>query len=331
MCYVPRSPSYAPKTLIKRYGREHGHYWKVGDMIGLESIAIPVDETFYQIRQAAFFIFLLGLTGMTVLFLVLNYFYYVVAARPLKRVSSYFQNIVTGQKGLEMRFDVKGDDEISGLAKSFNQLVSHLEKSQDNLKASELQYRRIFEGSKDTILLTDCKGRIADINNAGTELIGCGGKEEMIPGKSLHDLFAEGSSLQEFADLMEKDGFVKDYEAIFRKKDGCEINVLITATFRRDIDRDVCGYECIIKDITERKRMEQQIRQADKLASIGQLAAGVAHEINNPLSIVLGYSKLLIKNTVGGQAKEDLEAIHSNARLCKKIVEAAQLFMPKEG
>ncbi|HTZ18624.1 MAG TPA: DUF3365 domain-containing protein [Dissulfurispiraceae bacterium] len=319
MCHG--DPSYAPKSLLERYGTEHGHYWKTGNVVGLESIAIPVDDTFYQIRQAAFFIFLLGLSGMAVLFLVLNYFYYVVSVRPLKKASSFFQHIVTGQKALDMKFDPKGHDEISDLADSFNQLVSHLKKSQDDLKSSELQYRRIFEGSKDTILITDCQGLIVDINNAGIELIGCRGKEEIIRKISLGDFFAEKDTPQEFTDFMERDGFVKDYEAVCRRRNGGEIHVLITATFRKDIDNDICGYECIIKDITERKRMEQQIRQADKLASIGQLAAGVAHEINNPLSIVLGYSKMLLRNVAEGQAREELEAVQNNAQLCKKIVE----------
>jgi len=72
----------------------------------------------------------------------------------------------------------------------------------------------------------------------------------------------------------------------------------------------------------EKKEMEERVRQADKLASIGQLAAGVAHEINNPLSLILGYTKLLRKEcTDNEQSKTDLDIIYNNARLCKKIVE----------
>ncbi len=201
MCHG--DPSYSPGSLIQRYGREHGHYWKVGDVIGLESIAIPVDDTFYQIRRVAFSVFLLGLTGTVALFLILNYFYYAVAVRPLKRVSSFFKSIVSGQKGLDVRFDVKGQDEISEVAESFNQMVSHLKKSQDDLRTSEAK-----------------------------------------------------------------------------------------------------------------------LRQAEKLASIGQLAAGVAHEINNPLSIILGYAGMLTEDCPANEhIKEDLSMIHNNAQLCKKIVE----------
>ncbi len=196
-------PKLAPKSLIRRYGRVNGHYQKVGDIIGLESVSIPVDETFYQIRRVAFSIFLFGLLGMAIVFMVLNYFYYVVAVRPLKKTSSFFKAVASGQKGLDDKFEIKGHDEIAELAESFNQMVQHIKQSQD-----------------------------------------------------------------------------------------------------------------------ERKAIEEKLRQTDKLASIGQLAAGVAHEINNPLSIVLGYTKLLMKdNDTDNRIKEDLSVIHNNAGICKKIVE----------
>jgi len=315
-------PSYAPKSLIKIYGKDHGFYRKIGNVAGVESVAIPVEEAFHQITQSAFLIFVLGLSGMAATFLILNYFHYVVLIKPLRKINTFFKSVISGEKGLDVTFEVRGDDEISEAVRSFNQMISHLKSSQDELISSEMKYRRIFEGSKDAIVLIDCAGPIRDVNHSGVELWGYESKEEFIKNVSLNHLFSKEEALKDFLSRIEKDEFVKDYETILRKKDGGEINALITATLRKDADNHICGYECIVKDITERRRMEERIREADKLASVGQLAAGVAHEINNPLTIILGFTRLLTKkSSFDGETKGDLKIIHSNAELCKKIVE----------
>jgi len=78
----------------------------------------------------------------------------------------------------------------------------------------------------------------------------------------------------------------------------------------------------LVKDIEQRRLMEKQMAQAEKLASIGQLSAGVAHEINNPLGIILGYTQLLIKNKSSEEEKyDDLKTIEKNVKNCKAIVE----------
>jgi len=315
------APDRAPKRLLNRYGAAGGHNWQVGQIIGLESIAIPVAQTFYQIRQAVLMIFILGLVALIVVLLLINYFHYVVAVRPLRRASSFFKSVVRGEKGLDVRFDVSGSDEIADLGESFNQMIGHLKKSQEEVRASEGKYRQIFEGSKDGIIVTDCEGLVVDVNTAGIELFGCKDRQEFMQNVTIHDFFVQRKVRDTFLARMEKHGFVKDFEALFRKRDGSEFEILMTATLQRNAAQGGCYYECIIRDIGAWKRMEMQIRHAEKLASIGQLAAGVAHEINNPLSIVLGYTGLLLKEEQGTRVSGDLEVIRKNADLCKKIVE----------
>jgi two-component system, NtrC family, sensor kinase len=92
----------------------------------------------------------------------------------------------------------------------------------------------------------------------------------------------------------------------------------------------VLGCEGIIKDITQRRNMEQQLLQADKLASLGQLSAGVAHEINNPLGLILGYTQLMLREEPAASQKyEDLKTIEKHTRNCKTIVEALLNFARK--
>ena len=120
---------------------------------------------------------------------------------------------------------------------------------------------------------------------------------------------------------------MKDTECRMRRGDGSVLEVLFSSTAHLDEAGRVIGYEGIVKDITLRKNMEQQLLQADKLASIGQLAAGVAHEINNPLGLILGYAQLLIRNSSkSGQEVEDLKTIEKQARNCKVIVQALLNF-----
>ena len=314
-------PSKSPKSLIDHYGTVNGHNWPEGKVVGLVSMAIPMDATFSRLQQVALSIFLVGLIGVALLTVFLYYFYYVFAQRPLQKASAFFQSIVQGEKGLDDRFEVRGQDEISELAESFNQMVEHLRQSQENLATSELKYRRIFEGSKDAIVIADSAGLIHDINNSGLELLAPGADITEMKRLCLPDLFVSEISRDEFFRMLEEVGFVKDYETVFRKTSGFEVHVLVSAICKQAEGSECEGYECGIKDITERKKMEMHLRQADKLASVGQLAAGVAHEINNPLSIVLGYTKFLKKELNDPALQDDLDIIYNNAETCKKIIE----------
>lgn len=314
-------PTDSPKSLVNRYGRVHGHHWRIGDVVGLESIAIPIDKTFFRIRQVAFSMFLIGLAGTAGLALFLYYFHYLVTQRPLIRVSSFFKSIVNGEKGLDVRLEVQGKDEISELANSFNGMIDHLRLSQEALVASESKYRRIFEGSKDAMVVADGDRWIHDINNAGLELLGLDDRMAVVDGLRLADIFATPESADLFFDQLDRIGFVKDFETVICNPSGENASALITATVSDTGCDEERRYECTIRDITERKKMERQIRQADRLASIGQLAAGVAHEINNPLSVVIGYTKMLREDIKVASMIEDLDTIYTNADLCKKIVE----------
>jgi PAS domain S-box-containing protein len=314
-------PSDSPQSLLNRYGTNQGHYWRTGDVVGLVSIAIPIDKTFFTIRQIAFSIFLIGLAGTAGLTLLLYYFYYLFTQRPLMKISSFFKEIVSGEKGLDVQLEVKGHDEITELADSFNGMIGHLRQSQKALVASESKYRRIFEGSKDAILVADSGSRILDINNAGLELLGFDDRTTVVDHVSIQDLFASRELSDRFFRLLKATGFVKDFETVLCNRSGIKANVLITATASHPGHAEENLYEYTIKDITERKRMELQLRRADRLASIGQLAAGVSHEINNPLSIVIGYTKMLRQDAVEPSLVEDLDIIATNAGICKKIVE----------
>ncbi len=323
-------PEDAPPEIIKTYGTRGGFNRKLGEIIGVESITIPLGDTFSQIQGLVFSIFIMGIFGMMFLFLALNYYINILAVSPIKSMSRYFRSVVEGKEPLKAPLIVRTKDEIGELAHSFKQMMEYLRDYQEQLKNSERKYRRIFEGSKDTIIVAGCDGIIQDINPSGLEMLKCNNKGKLLNSVALNDLFTTHDEYVRFIKKMESQGYVKEYETKLRALDGSEIDALITANYRTDEEGNVCGYEAIIKDITSWKRFQEQLKEADRLASIGEMAAGLAHEINNPLSIIMGYTGILLKDLDRDDPKrDDLEIIYKNTEACKKIVEDLLKFSRK--
>ena len=228
-------------------------------------------------------------------------------------------------------------DEIQALAESFDAMtrslkhtIFQLEASRKTIEVSEKKYRRIFESSMDMVFVTDSQGRFHDINQTGKTILGLQPMSGVADGFSLSDVF---SSSFEYANIQQdliRQGFVKDREFTLKTLAGNELQALLSSSCQLDPGGEVLGCEGIIKDITQRRNMEQQLLQADKLASLGQLSAGVAHEINNPLGLILGYTQLMLREEPDSSQKhEDLKTIEKHTRNCKTIVEALLNFARK--
>ena len=107
------------------------------------------------------------------------------------------------------------------------------------------------------------------------------------------------------------------------------IHLEITASPIFDEKGEVVGTVHITEDITGRKKMEEQLIVTDRLASIGELSSGIAHELNNPLTGVIGFSQLLLEKDVPDDVREDLEIIHSEAQRTAKVVKNLLTFARK--
>ena len=182
----------------------------------------------------------------------------------------------------------------------------------------------LLQNSVDAIVFIDNDNKV-QVWNKGAESIFGYTTEEML-GQTFHRLIpSEKDAEKELNKIMEKvlqKGFIKNYSAKRITKDGQRITVDISRTLIRSNDGEIIGSTAIIKDITEKMELEQRIYNTEKLASIGTLAAGVAHEINNPLAVILGFTDLLLeKYEPGSPEYEDLKIIEINANNAKKIVE----------
>jgi two-component system cell cycle sensor histidine kinase/response regulator CckA len=160
-----------------------------------------------------------------------------------------------------------------------------------DLRASEVRYRRLFEAARDGILILDAvTGEILDVNPFMIELLGYSHQEFL--GKHLWEigLFRDrADSEKSFGTLQEK-GYIHYENLPLQTKGGKQADVEFVSNVYFSGEKNVI--QCNIRDITERRQLELQFRQAQKMEGIGQLAGGVAHDFNNLLTIISGYGEM---------------------------------------
>jgi PAS domain S-box-containing protein len=230
-----------------------------------------------------------------------------------ERIWKTYQQILKDKQALQ-----EAHGQLLFLNRNLESLVA--ERAQE-LAVSERKYRRIFEVSRDMILVADGDGKIVDINPAGTEMLGSAQAVDFADRAYFNDFFREPEEWKSIERALQSKGYVSDTEVLLRRNNEASFSALLSGTAESRDDGKVDSIHFLVKDISQRKAMQNQLLQADKLASIGQLAAGIAHEINNPLSMILGYTQLLLRTEdQGTQRQADLRIIEKHARTCKTIV-----------
>ena len=175
-------------------------------------------------------------------------------------------------------------------------------------------------------LVISVDNQIVKVNPAFTKLFGY--KESEVIRKKT-DIFAKNEEEYKIISdkLFDKKG-LKNCEAKCKIKSGEMIDVELSGSVLRDKYNEVAGVVMIIKDIRERKKYEKEntelqrhLMQSEKMVAVGQLAGGVAHEINNPMGVILGFAQSLVKNIKEGDSLYmPLKSIEREAIRCKKLV-----------
>ncbi len=165
----------------------------------------------------------------------------------------------------------------------------------ENKRESEQKLRRLFERSEDVVFITTPEGRFVDVNPAGARLFGYDSVEEMKAVDIERDIYVNPEDRHTFKKKLEMEGHLKDYELILKSKDGKTVIVLETTTAVRNKDGDIVAYEGIMRDVTEKRLLENQLIQSQKMESIGLLAGGIAHDFNNILTAINGYADMILR------------------------------------
>jgi PAS domain S-box-containing protein len=207
--------------------------------------------------------------------------------------------------------------------------ISSKKRQEEKLKASEEQYRELFEHVGCGVFISSKEGKFLDANNALLEMLGYSNREEFLKIDIARDLYLRPEDRQRFVEIIEREGRVIDLEVEFKKRDGTPMPVLLTGHARYDQKGVVTGYEGINVDQTQRKQMEREIRESgDFLNNIihssanAIMAADMEGTIilwNRTAEEILGYKT---KDVVGklnitkvypeGMAKKVMEKLRTN-------------------
>jgi len=161
------------------------------------------------------------------------------------------------------------------------------------LRDSEAKYRLIVETAHEGIWMIDAEARTTFVNQRMAEMLGYASAEEMMGG-GLTDFMDDAASVDAATNLgRRRKGLREVHDFRFRCKNGADLWTTLSTSPVYDTQGGYAGALAMVMDMTERKRLEEQLRQVQKMEAIGQLSGGVAHDFNNLLTVIKGQISLL--------------------------------------
>ena len=213
--------------------------------------------------------------------------------KPIRQLVDGTKRLAEGE--LNHRVNLHSKDEIGQLAASFNSMAEKLKKSRQELLAAKAYTDNIIRSMSNCLLVVNKDQTIRAANQATYDLLGY--SQEELLGKPFSIIFAEDDYSGIGLDDLINKGFTRNIETTYLSKYGQKIRMLLTASVIFNEKGLFEGIVCVSQDIT----MQTETLRAGHLASIGELAAGVAHEINNPINSIINFAQIMIDEVKRGE------------------------------
>jgi PAS domain S-box-containing protein len=316
---------------------EFNYQAMIGDMVptpGIDWFVLVAqpDQAAYSPLKTMLRLVLLGLGIALSIGVAFSILFSRRMARRFESLSAHARLVAMGESTSD--WPKSGIVEFNALSENLARMavaIRHREQqrkeAEEKTRHSEDKYRALFEESLDTIFISTIEGRYLDINPVGVALLGYGSKEEVLSLDISQDVYVDAEDRNKLIHRLIQAGYVKDYPVRLKKKNGDIIDVALTANLILNRASRATAIRGIIRDVTERKGLEEQLRQAQKMEAIGALAGGIAHDFNNLLTPILGYAEILQDEfPPDSPTRQGLDQIVSASTKAKELVKQILTF-----
>lgn len=197
----------------------------------------------------------------------------------------------------------------------------------ESLRQSEASFRSFVENSPIGIYRATGAGRLLAVNASLVQLLGYDSPRELLQVDMPRAILVSAADRERLLYQLESKGDIRSYETEWRRKDGATVSVRISARAYRDDRGSLWFSEGFVENVTPLRAAEQALRQSEKLAALGQLVSGVAHELNNPLAAILHFAEDLLDDERSPEDLEALSVIRDQARRSRSIVRDLSSFV----
>ena len=231
---------------------------------------------------------------------------------PLKTGDITFGVLVVQSYTEQRRYGEREKEILIFVSQHVASAIDH-KRNQQALRESEVSYRTLVQSAVYGIFRWSLEDQFTDVNPALVSILGYDSAGEVLSLRMTQDVYVDPKQHQEIVSSLLAAGQMRGMEVQWRRKDSRSITVRLSGRSMQD-DGRIIGFEMIVEDITERRLLEEQLRQAQKMEAVGQLAGGIAHDFNNLLTVIKGNSQLLL---------EKLHAVDSRRSGVEQIQKAA--------
>lgn len=214
---------------------------------------------------------------------------------PLRVNNHTFGALVVQTYSKNIRYGERDKEILTFVARQLASAVE-IKRNEQALRRSEARYRSLVQSSVYGIYRSSLEGRFLDVNPALITMLAYGSAEEVLLLDPEKDIFAHSEEHNRLIEEFRRTGRLDGIEMKWKRKDGTLITVRISGRAVSSADEPADVLEAIAEDVTDRRVLEDQFRQAQKMEAVGRLAGGVAHDFNNLLMVISGYAEVILAN-----------------------------------